>query len=148
MDINAVKELIAALEASSLTHLHYEDGSTKVILDKASGQAAIAGAAVSPAAQAQPLPPQAAPSDAPAADEHVVTAPIVGTVYRAREQGQSPLVSVGDTVNEGDTLCLIEAMKVFGDVNAPISGVVRKIHFTDGELAEFGAPLVTIGKLV
>lgn len=148
MDIKAVKELIGALESSSLTRLHYEDDTLKITLEKgqAPAPAAVLSAALPAAGADAPQPvAQAAPANE---NDCTVTAPIVGTVYRAREPGQSPLVSVGDTVQEGDTLCLIEAMKVFGDVNAPCTGVVKTIHFNDGELAEFGAPLITIGKTV
>lgn len=141
MDIKAVQELIAALEASTLARLQYEDKTLKITLEKfSSGVVAVAPQAAVPSA-----PAQAPASPAPAVRSGtVVTAPIVGTVYRAKEPGQKPLVSVGDKVKKGDALCLIEAMKLFSEVTAPCAGIVQEIHFTDGDLAEFGMPLLTI----
>lgn len=141
MDIKAVQELIAAVEASSLSRLHYEDKTIKITLEKSVGPVS--------AFQAVPAAPQNAQQPVTGepikSEGTVVTAPIVGSVYRAREPGQKPLVSVGDAVQQGDPLCLIEAMKLFSEVTAPCAGIVTKIHFTDGELAEFGQPLITIG---
>jgi len=143
MDIRAIQELIAAMEASSLSRVHYEDKTVKITLEKPAGPGA-AVSAVFPADSKDALP--ADEGKKAKTEGTVVSAPIVGTVYRAREQGQKPLVSVGDPVRQGDALCLIETMKLFSEVVAPCAGVVTEIHFTDGELAEFGMPLMTIGE--
>ncbi len=141
MDIKAVQELIAAVEASSLSRVHYEDKTIKITLEKSAGPvSAVLAAPASPQNVRQPVIGEPVKSEGT-----VVTAPIVGSVFRAREPGQKPLVSVGDAVRQGDPLCLIEAMKLFSEVTAPCAGVVTEIHFTDGELAEFGSPLITIG---
>ncbi|MGI6150574.1 MAG: acetyl-CoA carboxylase biotin carboxyl carrier protein [Christensenellales bacterium] len=142
MDIKAIQELIAAVEASSLSRLHYEDKAIKITLEKSAGVVS-AVSAPAPAASDSQQPDE--PANAEQSTGTVVTAPIVGTVYRAREPGQKPIVSVGDAVKQGDPLCLIEAMKLFSEVTSPCAGIVTEIHFTDGELVEFGKPLMTIG---
>lgn len=142
MDISKVKELIAALDSSGLCSLHYEGGDFKLSLSKAGGAAA-PQAAVPAAASA--VPAKAAPGEEDVRSGYVcVTAPLVGTLYRAREAGAAPIVSVGDSVEEQAPLCLIEAMKTFRDITAPCRGTVREICFSDGELAEFGAALMYI----
>ena len=83
-------------------------------------------------------------SDAAAADFALVKAPLVGLAYRSREPGAAPFVEVGDGVEEGTVLCLIEAMKMFNEVKADRSGTITEIHFKDTELVEFGAPLFTL----
>jgi len=75
---------------------------------------------------------------------YVIRAPLVGIAYRSKEPGSPPFVEVGDTVEEGTTLCLVEAMKMFNEVKAPISGVISEIHFVDSKLVEHGAPLFSL----
>jgi acetyl-CoA carboxylase biotin carboxyl carrier protein len=77
----------------------------------------------------------------------VVRTPLLGIAYRSREPGTAPLVSVGAQVNRNDVLCLVEAMKLFNEITAPISGVITAIHFEDGALVEHGAALVSITPL-
>ncbi|MDR2530176.1 MAG: hypothetical protein LBC65_01365, partial [Oscillospiraceae bacterium] len=84
------------------------------------------------------------PSETAAGNFVTVSSPCVGTAYRAREPGKAPLVSLGDTVQAGDPLCVIEAMKTFSEIPAPCAGVVVEIGFEDGQLAEYGAPLVVL----
>lgn len=74
----------------------------------------------------------------------LVMAPLVGLAYRSKEPGAEPFVQVGDAVEEGAVLCLIEAMKMFNEVKAPCSGVICAISFVDGDLVEFGAPLFSL----
>jgi acetyl-CoA carboxylase biotin carboxyl carrier protein len=73
-----------------------------------------------------------------------VTAPLLGVVYRSREPSATPLAACGQRVVEGDAVCLIEAMKLFNEITAPVSGVIDAVLFEDGDLAEYGAPLITI----
>ena len=75
---------------------------------------------------------------------HIIYAPIVGIAYRSKEPSSPPFVEVGDAVEEGTTLCLVEAMKMFNEVKAPVSGVISKIHFEDSKLVEHGAPLFSL----
>jgi acetyl-CoA carboxylase biotin carboxyl carrier protein len=78
---------------------------------------------------------------------HVVRAPLVGVAWRRSEPDAKALAAEGDYVRKGDALCLIEAMKMFSEIAAPVDGRVARIHFEDGALVEFGAPLVSIDQL-
>jgi len=80
----------------------------------------------------------------PADAKTVVPAPLVGVAYRSQEPGAEPFVKVGDEVVAGTVLCLIEAMKMFNEVKAPVSGKITNIHFEDAKLVEFGAPLFSL----
>ncbi|MDR2715015.1 MAG: hypothetical protein LBB42_05840 [Coriobacteriales bacterium] len=80
----------------------------------------------------------------PSSAKQLVKAPLVGIAYRSKEPGAAPFVSVGDTVEEGAVLCLIEAMKMFNEVKAPCGGTVTCIHFEDASLVEHGEPLVSL----
>jgi len=81
-------------------------------------------------------------SDRPS--KHTVKAPLVGIAYRSKDPGTPPFVEVGDVIDENTVLCLIEAMKMFNEVKASVSGVITAIHFEEGQLVEHGAPLFTI----
>ncbi|MCL1890978.1 MAG: hypothetical protein FWG00_03020 [Coriobacteriia bacterium] len=80
----------------------------------------------------------------PSSAKQLVKAPLVGVAYRSKEPSAAPFVSVGDTVEEGTVLCLIEAMKMFNEVKAPCGGTVTCIHFEDASLVEHGEPLVSL----
>ncbi|MDR1821609.1 MAG: acetyl-CoA carboxylase biotin carboxyl carrier protein subunit [Oscillospiraceae bacterium] len=138
MNLAAVKQLAELLEGSRLNSLTYKDSEFELSLSKSSSSSP----ALHIAAPAEEAPAAAA---SPATGKTVtVTAPVVGTVYGAREPGKPPLVAVGDEVREGDALCVIEAMKIFSEIPAPCNGKVVEIAFTDGGLAEFGAKLVVL----
>jgi len=138
MDLPLVKGLIEALEASSLHSVSYEKDGLRVALSR--GPLPEAAPSAPSVGGVQPLPAMA--ETAPAGTQ--VTAPLVGSVFRAREPGAEPLVRVGDRVAQGDVLCLMEAMKMFSEIPAPCGGVVSHILFEDGQLAEFGMPLVIL----
>jgi acetyl-CoA carboxylase biotin carboxyl carrier protein len=93
------------------------------------------------------MPAAAAP--APAADAapagHVVKSPMVGTFYRSSAPGAAPFIDVGSTVKEGDTLCIIEAMKLLNEIDADASGTIKQILVENGQPVEFGQPLFVIG---
>jgi biotin carboxyl carrier protein len=109
----------------------------------ASGELAAAGS--NPVAAAAAAAATSETSSASAGPDIVtVTAPLVGVVYRSREPGATPLVERGQRVAAGDVACLIEAMKLFNEITAPVSGVIDAVLFEDGDLAEYGAPLITI----
>jgi acetyl-CoA carboxylase biotin carboxyl carrier protein len=95
-------------------------------------------------ADTQPSTPSPGPADDPAAHPGVVTSPMVGTVYLQPEPGAAPFVIAGQTVKEGDTLLIIEAMKTMNQIPAPRGGTVRRILIEDGAPAEYGAPLMII----
>jgi acetyl-CoA carboxylase biotin carboxyl carrier protein len=98
--------------------------------------------AASPAAATNAAAPNAAPGTTP--DATLVSAPLVGVAYRAKDPDAAPFVSPGDRVEQGTVLCLIEAMKMFNEVKAPCPGLIQAVHFEDGKLVEHGAPLFSI----
>ena len=149
MDFEQILQLIDRLENSSLAELSYRDGEQKLTLRKA--------AAACPPPVPMPGPPVADPisapppaasptvQDAPVADAGtLVKAPLVGTFYRAPSPDSKPFVSVGDRVQKGQTVCLIEAMKMMNEIAAPIDGVVEEILVENGDLVAFDAPLIRI----
>ena len=104
--------------------------------------AAPAPAAAGPAAEA----PAAPATPAPVAQQgHVVTSPMVGTFYRAPSPGAEAFVQVGDTVKEGQTICIIEAMKLLNEIESDKSGVVKEILVDNGQAVEYGQPLFVVG---
>ena len=103
-----------------------------------------APAAAAPAAQAAAQAPAAAPDGDPSKHPGVVTSPMVGTIYLQAEPGAAPFVKVGDTVAEGDTLLIVEAMKTMNQIHAPRAGTVKRILVADGDPVEYGAPLMIV----
>ena len=155
MDIRKVKKLIELLDESGIAEIEITEGEESVRISRhASGVAAapVAVAAPAPLPAAAPAPastPSAAPAAAPAtaeADEegHAVTAPMVGTFYSAPSPGSPPFVQVGDRVSEGDTLCIVEAMKMMNQIEAEVSGTVKSIRLQNGEPVEYGQILFVI----
>ena len=161
MDIRKVKKLIELLDDSGIAEIEITEGEESVRISRYAAGAPVAAAPVvahappaaapaAPAPAAAPSPaPAAAPAEAPAAeaadeDGYVVTAPMVGTYYAASSPGAAPYVQVGDRVNEGDTLCIIEAMKMMNQIEADVSGVVKSIRIQNGEPVEFGQVLFVI----
>lgn len=155
MDLRKLKTLIDLVSESEISELEITEGDDKVKIVKASpaaqtvayiaDPAAVAAQAPAPAAAA-PAAPAAAPATAPAEPSgHVIKAPMVGTFYRAPNPGASPFVEVGQSVKEGDPLCIIEAMKLLNEIEADKSGVIREILVENGEPVEYGQPLFVIG---
>lgn len=136
-----LREYAELMAEFGLTRLEYEKDGALIVLERqataAPSAAAVPHVATLPKAAAQSLEPSRI-------DGTHVTAPIVGTVYSAREPGAEPFVSVGQSVKKGETVCVIEAMKMFCEIAAPCDGTVAEICFENGELAEFGAVLLTI----
>lgn len=158
MDLRKLKTLIDLVAESSISELEITEGEGKVRIVKAAPQAAVAQAAplaAGPAPMAMPVAPVAAPASAvasevqdspPAAPSgHRVTSPMVGTFYRAASPGGAPFVSLGDAVSEGQTLCVIEAMKLMNEIPADRAGVIKEILVENGQAVEFGQPLFVIG---
>ena len=150
MKINsdAIRELADLLDETGLTEIEVADGDQSIRVNK--GGVMMAGAGAAPVAMASdPTIPQAANADAPqttAIDEHpgAVTAPMVGTAYMAAEPGAAAFVTKGKNVNEGDTLMIIEAMKVMNPIKAPRSGTVTHITVENGTPVEYGDVLMVI----
>ncbi|MFQ5348020.1 MAG: acetyl-CoA carboxylase biotin carboxyl carrier protein [Rhodothalassiaceae bacterium] len=151
--VELIRELTELLESSSLSEIEVEGEEIRVRVVR---QVAAATVVASPpvAAAPAPSPPAQAPAAAasaaapvPAEDaavEGMVTSPMVGTAYVAPEPGAPPFVKVGDTVKEGDTLLIVEAMKVMNPIPAPRAGTVTRILVSDAQPVEFGEPLMVI----
>jgi acetyl-CoA carboxylase biotin carboxyl carrier protein len=148
MDLRKLKTLIELVEASGIAELEISEGEERVRITRtvASGQQMYAPA---PQQQIMAAPVAAAPvaaPAAPAADEgHVVKSPMVGTFYRSPSPGSRQFVDVGQSVNAGDTLCIIEAMKLLNEIDADHTGVIKAILVENGQPVEFGQPLFVIG---
>ncbi|MBT8099508.1 MAG: acetyl-CoA carboxylase biotin carboxyl carrier protein [Gammaproteobacteria bacterium] len=154
MDIRKVKKLIELLDESGIAEIEITEGEESVRISRYAQNAApvvtaaapIAAAPVASAPAAPPAP--AATSGAPAAepedDGFLVKAPMVGTYYAASSPGASPFVQVGDRVSEGDTLCIIEAMKMMNQIEADVSGVIKSVRVQNGEPVEYGETLFVI----
>jgi len=149
MDIRKVKKLIELLDDSGIAEIEITEGEESVRISRYSAHAPVAPAPVVAAAPAAAAPapaaaPAAAPVEAVEEDGFEVTAPMVGTYYAASSPGAAPYIQVGDRINEGDTLCIIEAMKMMNQIEADVSGVVKSIRIQNGEPVEFGQVLFVI----
>jgi acetyl-CoA carboxylase biotin carboxyl carrier protein len=146
-DAAAIRTLAGLLSETGLTEIEYAIGDhrIRVAREPASGVAPVPnGHAPSPPAEAKPSGPIETPA-APAADHPgAVTSPIVGIAYLAPQPGAPPFVRVGDTVTAGQTLLIIEAMKVMNQISAPRAGRLTRIFAEDGEPVEYGAALMLI----
>lgn len=157
MDLRKLKTLIDLVAESDISELEVTEGESKVRIVKsgvpaAQGQivmmqpqaqpAAAAAAAMPAAVSAAPALAESAPAE-PAG--HVVKSPMVGTFYRSSAPGSPPFVEIGSVVKEGDTLCIIEAMKLLNEIDADASGTIRQILVENGQAVEFGQPLFIIG---
>jgi acetyl-CoA carboxylase biotin carboxyl carrier protein len=153
MDLRKLKTLIDLVSESGISELEVTEGEGKVRIVKnappvyvqpsasfAPPMTASVPAAGAPASE-QPL-AAAAP---PAVQGHVVTSPMVGTFYRSPSPGAEPFVQVGDTVKEGQTLCIIEAMKLLNEIESDKAGVVKEILIDNGQAVEYGQPLFVVG---
>ncbi len=143
LDENLVRKLSELLNEMGLTEIEYEFGEHRIRIARG-------GTAYSTAHQAGSMPAAAAPAPVPstgggdAVPANAITAPMVGTVYTAPEPGAAAFVSVGDTVKEGETLLIIEAMKVMNQIPSPRTGRIAQILVEDGQPVEYGEPLLVI----
>ena len=154
MDIRKVKKLIELLDESGIAEIEIIEGEESVRISRYAPGAPAAPMVAAPVAVAAPAPvaapaaPDSASAAAPAAEPEeegfLVTAPMVGTFYASASPGAAPYVQVGDRVNEGDTLCIIEAMKMMNQIEADASGVVKSIRCQNGEPVEYGQTLIVI----
>ena len=145
VDTEMVTKLARMLDENDLSEIEVEDNGRRIVVKrKLSGAPAAYAPPPPPAASAAP-PPPAAPDQPPAAHPGAVKSPMVGTVYLSAEPGSEPFVSPGKKVKAGDTLLIVEAMKVMNPITAPEGGVVKKVLISDGQPVEFDQPLVVIG---
>lgn len=154
MQYEEIKELIELFENTDLNELEVKMEDASVRMSRGTGTATVAEIPVAPVAVPVAAAPSAAEPAAPAApaaqaptssgEGTLVTAPIVGTFYAGSAPAQPPYVKVGDTIAEGDTLCIIEAMKFMNEVPCEKGGTVAEILAQDGDFVEFGQPLFRI----
>ena len=149
MDLRKLKTLIDLVSESNISELEITEAEGKVRIVK--GGPAMAHTTAQPQAMMQPAAPAAlAPAAAPAAAApqvpagHTVKSPMVGTFYRASAPGAKSFVEVGSQVKEGETICIIEAMKILNEIEADKSGTITEILCENGQAVEYGQPLFTI----
>jgi len=137
VDDDLIRKLADIMDETGLTEI-------EIRAEGLSVRVARGGTMIAAAAPSIPQPSPATEAPAPADHPGVVTSPMVGVAYLAAEPGAAPFVTVGDTVDEGDVVILIEAMKVFNQIKAPRSGTVKNILIESGAPVEFGEPLLII----
>lgn len=153
MDLRKLKKLIDLVEESGIAELEITEGEEKVRISKSatSAQAAVAQTVTTASQQAPVISSQAAASPQPQPqpadaipEGHVVKSPMVGTFYRSSAPGAPAFVDVGQTVKEGETLCIVEAMKLLNEIESDKSGVIRAVLVENGQPVEYGEPLFVI----
>jgi len=151
MDLRKLKKLIDLVQESGIAELEITEGEERVRISRVN-QVSQAMLTMPPAAHlALPAPAAAAPAAATASaaapekvEGHIVKSPMVGTFYRAPSPGAKAFVDVGDRVSPGDTLCIIEAMKLLNEIEADQGGAVKEIYVENGQPVEYGEPLFLI----
>jgi acetyl-CoA carboxylase biotin carboxyl carrier protein len=153
MDLRKLKTLIDLVSESGISELEVTEGEGKVRIVKNAPPVYVQQPSYAPQITAQA--PMYAPGGAPEAHAaapaaaapqgHVVTSPMVGTFYRAPSPGADPFVQVGDSVKEGQTICIIEAMKLLNEIESDQTGVVKEILVENGQAVEYGQPLFVVG---
>ena len=147
MDLRKLKTLIDLVSDSNVSELEITEAEGKVRIVKGGGavmQAYAAPAPPSAPAQAALEVPAATVAAPPAIAEHVVKSPMVGTFYLSASPGAKPFVEVGDSIKAGETICIIEAMKILNEIEADKSGTVSRILCVNGQAVEYGQPLFEI----
>ncbi|MGB8856329.1 MAG: acetyl-CoA carboxylase biotin carboxyl carrier protein [Burkholderiales bacterium] len=155
MDLRKLKTLIELVEQSGIAELEITEGEEKVRISRSSPQTqqvlmtTQSMPAMTPQLQAAMAPAAApaapAPAAAPMVEGHTVKSPMVGTFYRTSAPGAEAYVKIGDTVTEGQTLCIIEAMKLLNEIESDKAGVIKSILVENGQPVEYGQPLFIIG---
>ncbi|WP_303786684.1 acetyl-CoA carboxylase biotin carboxyl carrier protein [Azovibrio restrictus] len=151
MDLRKLKKLIDLVQESGISELEVTEGEEKVRIAKfaPAGAAPVQHYQIPMAAPQPGSPATSSPVDLDDEDDmpdgHVVKSPMVGTFYRSPSPGANAFVEVGQAVKEGDTLCIIEAMKLLNEIEADASGVIKAILVENGQPVEFGEPLFIIG---
>ncbi|MBR7888997.1 acetyl-CoA carboxylase biotin carboxyl carrier protein [Marinomonas sp. A79] len=146
MDIRKIKKLIELLEESNVYEIEIKEGEEAVRISRGGApvQAPMMAAPMMAAPAAAPATPTAAPEAPAAIAGHSVNSPMVGTYYKSSAPGAKPFVEVGQKVNVGDTICIVEAMKMMNQIEADKAGTIGAILVEDGEPVEFDQPLITI----
>ncbi|MFC3418136.1 acetyl-CoA carboxylase biotin carboxyl carrier protein [Salinicoccus hispanicus] len=142
MKLEYIDELISKMEKASLTELSYKDGEVDIVLkrDSMNGFQQAAAPAQAPPQSAQPVQTETAQQE----EGKVIKAPMVGTFYKASSPEVDPYVKVGDRVENSSVVCILEAMKLFNEIQAETSGEITEILVEDGEMVEYDQPLFRI----
>jgi acetyl-CoA carboxylase biotin carboxyl carrier protein len=149
MDLRKLKTLIDLVSDSNVSELEITEAEGKVRIVKSMGVAApVAMQQVAPVAMVAAPAPAAVVADVPAAPAapagHAVKSPMVGTFYRSSSPGAAPFIQIGSVVKEGDTLCIIEAMKILNEIESDKAGTVTQILCENGQAVEYGQPLFIV----
>ena len=146
MDLRKLKTLIELVESSGIAELEISEGEERVRITRtaASAQQAYAPVLQQPIIAAT-VAAAAEPAKPAVAEGHVVKSPMVGTFYRSASPGSKAFVDVGQSVKSGETLCIIEAMKLLNEIESDQSGIIKAILVENGQAVEFGQPLFVIG---
>lgn len=150
MDLRKLKTLIDLVAESDIAELEVTEGESKVRIVKSSAMPQNQLVMMQPQAAPQHIAAATAPVAAPIAaavelQGHIVKSPMVGSFYRSSAPGSPPFVEIGAAVKEGDTLCIIEAMKLLNEIDADATGIITQILVENGQPVEFGQPLFVIG---
>ncbi|CAN7565843.1 acetyl-CoA carboxylase biotin carboxyl carrier protein [Pseudoduganella sp. LjRoot289] len=154
MDLRKLKTLIDLVAESDIAELEVTEGESKVRIVKSSAMPQNQVVMMQPqgmqpqyqhAAPMAAAPVASVPAAPPEPTGHVVKSPMVGTFYRSSAPGAAAFVEIGQSIKEGDTLCIIEAMKLLNEIDADVSGVVTQVLVENGQPVEFGQPLFVIG---
>ncbi|ODT48675.1 MAG: acetyl-CoA carboxylase, biotin carboxyl carrier protein [Niastella sp. SCN 39-18] len=157
MEFKQIQELLKAVNKSTISELSIKDGDFEITIKQATTEAlampvaqyapvATQMAAPAPAAPVAAAPAAAAPAAAPApsANEKVIKSPMIGTFYRSSGPDKPPFVSVGDEIKSGDVVCIVEAMKLFNEIESEVSGRIVKVLVDDGTPVEYDQPLFIV----
>lgn len=139
-----IVELIQAVSASSIGELNYEEGNLKISLKKEENKTVLTSAEPVSYAVPKPMVVSETKAELPAADEKVIKSPLVGTFYAAPAENAEPFIKVGDQVQEGKVLGIVEAMKLMNEIESEFDGVIEKILVENGEIVEYGQPLFVV----
>lgn len=151
MDLRKLKKLIDLVEESGISELELTEGEEKVRISRTlmAPAAPATHYMAAPSATVQAAPAAATPPAVAASEEimegHIIKSPMVGTFYRSSSPDASPFVEVGASVAVGDTLCIIEAMKLLNEIECDFAGKIKKILIENGQPVEYGEPLFVIG---
>ena len=146
MDLRKIKKLIDLVQESGIAELEITEAEEKVRISRRMDPPRLQQAPLATPTSPTEVSKQAREggiSDLPA-EENIIKSPMVGTFYRASGPGQKPYIEVGQQVGTGDTICIIEAMKLMNEIEAEIGGVVKQIFVENGQAVEFGQPLISI----
>lgn len=157
MDLKLIKNIIELISDSDVNEVSIEEGDFKIKVKKSADvEQQITYAQAAPAVQSQPVQAQPAPAastdakapeaSAPATAGEVINSPIVGTFYESPSPDSDPFIKVGDKVTKGQTLCIVEAMKIMNEIESEFSGTITEILVKDGQAVEFDQPLFKINK--